>query len=257
MRSTPASDQAGCADRRIAALRRSRGYERDNRGHRDPRGAPRPQLVLDTRRDEKPDGFGSTISAWSKSTSTADHGPPRVRRRRLRRRHRGARCPIPRRRGRRPRTRVVGHCGGHAALNRRELPPTTPDCVSIDHRRGAAFAPGELVEYFRAGFDLDQDIRTYVEVVHRLGELGAVCTHVGHGVSRDGFDAEWRGIDLLTVDSNMVNRCEVFDEADLDTAIARFEELRRPTPRLENAASQAFQRVESYFAARDWDAWPK
>ena len=126
--------------------------------------------------------------------------------------------------------------------------------MSIDHRRGAAFAPGELVQYFRAGFDLDQDIRTYVEVVHRLGELGAVCTHVGHGVSRDGFDAEWRGIDLLTVDNNMVNRCEVFDEADLDTAIARFEQLGRPTPRLENAASQAFQRVESYIAARDWDS---
>ena len=30
---------------------------------------------------------------------------------------------------------------GYAALNRHELPPTTPDCVNIDHRRGAAFAP--------------------------------------------------------------------------------------------------------------------
>ena len=26
--------------------------------------------------------------------------------------------------------------GGYAALNRHELPPTTPDCVNIDHRRG-------------------------------------------------------------------------------------------------------------------------
>ena len=45
---------------------------------------------------------------------------------------------------------------GHAALNRHELPPTTPDCVSIDHRRGAAFAPGDLIEYFRAGWELGQ-----------------------------------------------------------------------------------------------------
>ena len=36
----------------------------------------------------------------------------------------------------------------------------------------------------------------------------------------------------------MVNRCEVFDEADLDAALARFDELSRPTPRLENTASQ-------------------
>ena len=111
--------------------------------------------------------------------------------------------------------------GGHAALNQREQPPMTPDCASIDHRRGASFASGELIAYFRAGFDLDQDIRTYVEVVHRLSDIGAVCTHAGHGVSRDGFDAEWRGIDLLTVDGDMVNRCEVFDEADLDAALSR------------------------------------
>ena len=116
---------------------------------------------------------------------------------------------------------------GHDALNRHELPPMTSDCVSIDHRRAAAFGPGEITEYFRAGRDLGQDIHTYVEVVHRLSELGAVCTHVGHGVSREGFEAEWRGIDLLTVDGDMVNRGEVFDEADLDTAIARFDQLNR------------------------------
>src|SRR5581483_5466603 len=83
---------------------------------------------------------------------------------------------------------------GHAAVNRRELPPMTADPVSIDHRRGAAFAPGELLDYFRAGWEADQSIRTYVEQVHRLSDLGAVCTHVGQGISREGFDAEWRGI---------------------------------------------------------------
>ena len=33
--------------------------------------------------------------------------------------------------------------GGFAAINRHELPSATPDWVNIDHRRGAAFAPGE------------------------------------------------------------------------------------------------------------------
>ncbi len=146
---------------------------------------------------------------------------------------------------------------GHDALNRHELPPMTSDCVSIDHRRAAAFGPGEITEYFRAGRDLGQDIHTYVEVVHRLSELGAVCTHVGHGVSREGFEAEWRGIDLLTVDGDMVNRGEVFDEADLDTAIARFDQLNRNTPQLENAASQAAERYMAHFAARYWDELTK
>ena len=35
---------------------------------------------------------------------------------------------------------------GYAALNRHELPPTTPDWVNIDHRRGTSIAPGEMPE---------------------------------------------------------------------------------------------------------------
>ena len=143
---------------------------------------------------------------------------------------------------------------GNAALNRRELPPATPDCVSIDHRRGASFAPGELVAYLNAGIDLGQSIRTYIEVVHRLSDLGAVYTHAGQGVSQEGFDAEWRGIDLVTVEGNMVSRCEVFDEADIDAALARFDELSRPAQWLENAARRVTDRFLAHYAVRDWDA---
>ncbi len=50
------------------------------------------------------------------------------------------------------------------------------------------------------------------------------------------------------------SRGELFDEADLDAAIARFEELSRPAPRLENAASRAYERFWTYFVARDWTA---
>ena len=63
-----------------------------------------------------------------------------------------------------------------------------------------------------------------------------------------------------TVDGDLINRCEIFDEADLDAALARFDELSRPAPRLENAASRVYERFRRYFAARDWDAmaesWP-
>ena len=50
------------------------------------------------------------------------------------------------------------------------------------------------------------------------------------------------------------SRFEVFDEPDLDTAIAKFDQLSRPAPRLENTASRANERSHAYFAARDWDA---
>ena len=73
-------------------------------------------------------------------------------------------------------------------------------------------------------------------------------------ISHEGFDAEWRGVDLLTVEGDMVNRCEAFDDADLDAAIARFDQLSRPAPRLENTASRVTERFQAYFAARDWAA---
>ena len=145
----------------------------------------------------------------------------------------------------------------YAAINRHEPPSTTADWVNIDHRRETAMGPGDLTAYFDAGSTANQEITTYVEAVHRLNRDGAVVTYAAHETSQEGFDAEWRGVAVFTVDGDMVNRTEVFDEADLDAAIARFEELSQPTPRLENAASQAFQRVEAYIAARDWDAWPK
>ena len=105
------------------------------------------------------------------------------------------------------------------------------------------------------------DVNIHIEAVHRLSNLGAVVTHSAHGTSQEGFDAEWRMIDLLTVDGDLINRCELFDEEDIDAALARFDELSRPAPRLENAASQVYERFWTCFAARDWAAmaetyWP-
>ena len=87
--------------------------------------------------------------------------------------------------------------------------------------------------------------------------LGAVVTHAAHGISHEGFDAEWRGVNLLTVDGDMVNRCEAIRRGDLDAAIARFDQLSRPAPRLENTASQGSSATRAHFAARDWDALAK
>ncbi|WP_019696145.1 BTAD domain-containing putative transcriptional regulator, partial [Mycobacterium avium] len=143
---------------------------------------------------------------------------------------------------------------GYAAFNRHEPPPTTPDCVSIDHRRGTAFAPGELFSYMRAAWDDTPDLTSYIDAVHRLNDMGALVTHVARGTSPEGVDAEWRYHHLLMVDGESITRSELFDESALDAALARFDQLTRPAPRLQNAASQADQRFWKHFPVRDWDA---
>ncbi len=142
--------------------------------------------------------------------------------------------------------------GNTAAFNRRELPAATRDCVDIDHRRGASFAPGDLAAYLSAASNLASEVNIYVEAVHQLTNLGAIVAHAGRSTSQDGFDAEWRVINLLTVDGDLLNRCELFDESDLDAALARFDELHRaPSP--ENAATCAWARLTDAFNRRDVD----
>ena len=141
---------------------------------------------------------------------------------------------------------------GNTAANLHETLPTTPDCLTIDHRLRTTLDADGLTAYVRASWDLTPDFRSFIESVHRLTSLGAVVTHATYGTSEQGFDAEWRQITLLTVEGDLGNRCEIFDEADLDAALARFEELSQPARRLQNAASRVAERLWSCFAARDW-----
>ena len=141
----------------------------------------------------------------------------------------------------------------YSALNRREMPPTTPDWVNIDHRRGTSFEPGQLPALLTS-WELAHVASSSVEVVHRLNNLGAVISSVSHETSQEGLEAEWRSICVITLDRDLIDRLEVFDEGDLDAALARFDQLSRPAPRLENAASQVDDRFLAHFAAGDWDA---
>ena len=145
-------------------------------------------------------------------------------------------------------------CGSYAAINRHELPSTTPDCVNIDRRRETAMGVGDLIAYIGAGPDRDQDNKLYVEAVHRLTDPGAVVTYAAYETSQEGLDAEWRGVAVFTVDGDMVSRTEIFDEADLDAAIVTFEQLNRAAPKLENVANQVAASFVARFAAGDWDA---
>ncbi|MCB9417979.1 MAG: AAA family ATPase, partial [Mycolicibacterium sp.] len=143
----------------------------------------------------------------------------------------------------------------YAAIGRNEFPAMTADAVSIDHRRAASFAPGELREYVCAGFELDQRVSPYIEAVHRLSRLGAVTTLAARGESRDGFDAEWRGVVISIVAGTLISRCEFFDEEDLDAALARFDELQSEDQQLGNRASRAIEQYFRRLLARDWAAF--
>jgi hypothetical protein len=116
----------------------------------------------------------------------------------------------------------------YAMFNRNELPAA--EWIIVDHRRGRLFASNHQTASIRALWDLMPGFTIHIEAVHRLNDFGAVLTHIASGTSPEGFDAEWRMIQLLTVEGDWVHRCELFDEPDLDAALARFDELDRPTP---------------------------
>ncbi|MGB9308385.1 MAG: regulator, partial [Mycobacterium sp.] len=142
------------------------------------------------------------------------------------------------------------------AFNRHEFP--SADWVIIDNRRGTPFAPRRggdtnTIASTRAVWDLTPDLSGHIEAVHRLSNLGAVVTWAGHGTTQEGFEAEWRMIQVLTVEGDLINRCELFDEADVDAALARFDELDRQAPLLENAATRAWSRLADAFNRRDLD----
>lgn len=139
----------------------------------------------------------------------------------------------------------------YAAFNRHELSKTTPDWVNIDHRLGVGSYTGEMNTYVSAMWEVVPDVSTRIESVHRLSTLGAAFTHTERGTSQEGFAAEWREVALLTFDGDAINRCELFDERDLDAAVARFDELDRQHVREENAATRAAQRF-ARFGAEDW-----
>jgi hypothetical protein len=141
----------------------------------------------------------------------------------------------------------------YAAMNRHEIPQAMSNWETVDHRVRETFEGGDLTAYARSAWDLMPDVTIRIEAVHRLSDLGAVATHVAYGTSQDGFEAEWRMIVLLLKRGENLNRCELFNEADIGDALSRFEESNLQATRLKNQATQVQQRFWTYFADRDWD----
>jgi hypothetical protein len=111
-----------------------------------------------------------------------------------------------------------------------------------------------MTAFIRDGLDTQQDMSSHIEAVHRLNNLGAVFVQGVKATSQEGFEAEWRIVELMTTEGDLISGTEVFDEADLDAALARFDELQPQAPRLQNAASKVLERFLAHFAPREWEA---
>jgi ketosteroid isomerase-like protein len=143
----------------------------------------------------------------------------------------------------------------YAAFNRHEFPAPTTNSVYIDHRPLVTNDASDLAANIRATWDI-MDVSMYIaESVHRLSELGAVVTQTLKGTSKEGLDVEYRMIDIFTVEGDLLSRVEVFDEADLDAALARFDELDRTTPSFGNVATRVWARATEAFNRRDVDSF--
>ena len=59
---------------------------------------------------------------------------------------------------------------------------------------------------------------------------------------------------VLTVAGDVLNRVEIFDETDLDAALARFDDLHPQERRLENTATRVSHCYAEAFASRNWNA---
>ena len=139
-----------------------------------------------------------------------------------------------------------------SAINRREPGPAAWNVEVTDHRR-VPFAPGDLEPAIKAILKLVPDVRYRVKAVHALDADGAVINLLVEGADTHGNELQWATLNVISFASGKP-RMEVYDEDDLDAALARFEELHPQRRTLENAASRAFERLQAHFAARDWDA---
>ena len=147
--------------------------------------------------------------------------------------------------------------GAYAALNRRELPATTPDWVTIDHRRVTRSSPATWPPT-----SVPRGTSRRTEHLHR-GRASAERPRSGRHPGGEwdvaaGLRAPSGGsVDVMTVDGDLISRCEFFDETDLDAALARFDELSRPAPRLENAASRVTERFWRTSRPTTGTPWPR
>ena len=135
-------------------------------------------------------------------------------------------------------------------LNRHERGPTLEGLSYVDHRP-IPFAPGDYGRAIEDLWELVPDARYRATAVHVLDARGTVVTLGIEGTDSHANELHWARSCSWVFDEA---RVDVYEEDDLDAALARFDELSRPAQRLENAATKVEERFQACFAARDWAA---
>ena len=163
-----------CKCRKHTGQPRNRNQEREVDCHRDPRGAPRTYCLVFSGQDPTPEPFGTEILRVLEidqderiaagvffDTNDLDAAIAELDARYLT----GEAAPH-------AQTWSV-IAGSYAGFDRRELSATTPDFEDIDHRRGAGFAPGDMIAYLQPLWADAPDTKIYIAAVHRLSNIGA------------------------------------------------------------------------------------
>ena len=123
----------------------------------------------------------------------------------------------------------------------------------MDHRHFGTIERNALTLNIRAFWDITSNQYRRRERAP-IDRPRAVVAHGTHATSQEGVEIESGEIIIPMVDGDLLNRCEIFNETDLDAALARFEELSRPTPWLENAATRTVEQFFAHFGGHNWDA---
>ena len=95
------------------------------------------------------------------------------------------------------------------------------------------------------------DARYRVTAVHALDAHGTVASLVIEGTDSSGHELQWsRIVALLPGEPRM----EVYEEDDLDAALARFEEAPPASATAGKRGNPCVRALPSIFGARDWAA---
>jgi class 3 adenylate cyclase/ketosteroid isomerase-like protein len=130
------------------------------------------------------------------------------------------------------------------------------DLVVVDHRPLGIGRPekGEYVDFVITGTELAHR-QFRVAAIEAVAAHGACELLIGTGVDEHGAEVEWAMYLVSTMADGLVTRTEIFDLADRDAAVARFEELGRTDDGAPpNLAARAFERYNAAISARDWAA---
>ncbi len=106
--------------------------------------------------------------------------------------------------------------------NRHEPGPIITGLTYVDHRR-VSFGSGNFGRAVEELWALVPDARYRVTAVHALDAHGTVASLVIEGTDSHGNELEWSRVVSLVPDEP---RMDVYEEDDVDAALARFEELR-------------------------------